>query len=133
MKQFFNKLNPYYQTSLFSAVLLVLINLVLMFMYFIGLSEITLGLSLGVLFALIIYLINGIIEDRQNEKRAYHLSVTFIFIRLILLALFLLGIGFLYYRGNVHAFNIFAVAGGYFLVEFIFIVIMMRKKDDLRY
>ena len=73
-------------------------------------------------------MINGIIE----QLHGYRLSVAYIFIRLLLLVGFMLGMSFLYYRSNVHTFNIIAIAGGYFLVEIIFIVLHLRYKDGSR-
>ena len=128
----FHKLNIFYKTALISFLLGVILSLVLMFLFFIGWAEIILGLIIGLLFGIIIYVINGIIENRQTNQRSYRLSIAFIFIRLVLLVGFMLGMGFLYYRGNVHTFNVIAIAGGYFLVELTFILLHLRERHDLR-
>ena len=121
----FNKLNTYYKTALLSLFTGVGLSLILMFLFFIGQSEIILGLIIGILFGIIIYVINGIIE----QFHSYRLSVAYIFIRLLFLVGFMFGMSFLYYKGNVHAFNVVAIAGGYFVVEIIFIVLHLRYKD----
>ncbi len=131
MTSFWNKLNVYYKTALLSLAIGVVLSLVLMFLFFIGQGEIVLGLSLGIMFGIIIYMINGIIENKQLNSGGYRLSVAFVFIRLVLLAGFLVGMAFLYYPGNVHTFNIIAIAGGYFLVEIAFIVLHLRNRNDL--
>ena len=131
MTSFWNKLNVYYKTALLSLAIGVVLSLVLMFLFFIGQGEIVLGLSLGILFGIIIYLINGIIENKQEESHKYRLTVAFMFTRLVLLVGFMVGMGLLYYPGNVHAFNIIAIAGGYFIVEIAFIVLHLRKRNDL--
>lgn len=131
MTSFWNKLNVYYKTALLSLAIGVVLSLVLMFLFFIGQGEIVLGLSLGILFGIIIYLINGIIENKQEDSHKYRLTVAFMFTRLVLLVGFMVGMGFLYYPGNVHAFNIIAIAGGYFIVEIAFIVLHLRKRNDL--
>ena len=131
MTSFWNKLNVYYKTALLSLAIGVVLALILMFLFFMGLGEIVLGISLGILFGIIIYLINGIIENKQEESNKYRLSVAFVFIRLVLLVGFMVGMGFLYYPGNVHTFNIIGIAGGYFIVEIAFIVLHLRKRNDL--
>ena len=70
-------------------------------------------------------------ENKQEESHKYRLTVAFMFTRLVLLVGFMVGMGFLYYPGNVHAFNIIAIAGGYFIVEIAFIVLHLRKRNDL--
>ena len=120
----FNKLNVYYKTALLSLFVGVVLTLALMFLFFIGQSEIILGLILGLLFGTIIYMINGIIEQHQG----YRLSVAFIFTRLILLIGFMVGMALLYYKGNVHLFNVIAIAGGYFISEVLFIVLHLRER-----
>lgn len=132
MLTFFNKLNIFYKTALLSLVLGAVLTLALMFLFFIGWAEIILGLIIGILFGIIIYVINGIIESRQINQNTYHFSIAFVFIRLILLIVFMFGMGFLYYRGNVHAFNVIAIAGGYLLVEILFILLHLRERHDLR-
>ena len=123
----FNKLNIFFKTALLSFILGVVLSLALMFLFFIGWSEIILGLIIGIIFGIIIYVINGIIDNRQIEQKSYRLSIVFIFVRLALLVGFMLGMGFLYYRANVHSFNVIAIAGGYFLVELTFIILQDRK------
>ena len=132
MLTFYNRLNIFFKTAFLSFLLGVVLSLALMFLFFIGWSEIILGLIIGILFGIIIYVINGIIDNRQLEHNGYRLSVAFVFVRLVLLVGFMLGMGFLYYRGNVHAFNIIAIAGGYFLVELTFILLHLRERHDLR-
>ena len=128
----FNKLNTYFKTAVLSFLLGVVLTLTLMFLFFIGQSEIILGLILGIIFGIIIYVINGIIDNKQSEQNGYRLSIAFIFIRLVLLIVFMLGMGFLYYRAGVHSFNIIAIAGGYFLVEIIFILLHLRERNVVR-
>lgn len=131
MTSFWNKLNVYYKTALLSLGVGAVLSLVLMFLFFIGQGEIVLGLILGILFGIIIYMINGIIENKQLNSGGYRLSVAFVFIRLVLLVGFMVGMGFLYYQGGVHTFNIIGIAGGYFIVELLFIVLHLRKRNDL--
>ena len=123
----FNKLNIYYKTAVLAFLSGVFLNLVLLFLFFIGWSEIILGLILGLIFGIIIYMINGLIENSRFNSKGYRLLVAFIFIRLALLVGFIFGMSFLYYRANVHTFNVFAIGGGYLLVEAIFIALHLRE------
>ena len=124
----FNKLNIYYKTSVLAFLSGVLLTLVLMFLFFIGWGEIVLGLILGIIFGIIIYMINGIIENKQLNAKSYRPLVAFIFIRLALLVGFIFGMSFLYYRANVHTFNVLAIGGGYLFVEAIFIILHLRER-----
>ena len=124
----FNKLNIYYKTAFLSLVVGAVLSLVLMFLFFIGQSEIILGLIIGILFGIIIYMINGLIDRTQNNK----LLIGFIFTRLLLLIGYMFGMSFLYYQGGVHTFNVIAIAGGYLLVELIFILLHVRYRDGTR-
>ena len=58
MTSFWNKLNVYYKTALLSLAIGVVLALILMFLFFMGLGEIVLGISLGILFGIIIYISN---------------------------------------------------------------------------
>ena len=127
MPKALEKLNVYYRTAIFSLFIGVLIDLALLVLFFIGYAEIPLGILLGVLFGNIIYIINGIIEDKGKDQKAYRLATAFIFIRLLLLVGFIVGMSYLYYRGNVHTFNVFALAGGYFICEIVFIVLHLKE------
>lgn len=120
----FNKLNVFYKTAILAFMLGAVLTLALMFLFFIGYSEIILGLILGLLFGIIIYVINGLVDEYRGNR----LLITFIFVRLALLVGFILGMSFLYYMGNVHTFNVIAIAGGYMLTEIIFIVLHLRNR-----
>ena len=128
MIKFFNKLNVYYQTALLSCGSGVVLSLALLFLFFIGWGEIVLGLIIGILFGIIIYMINGLIENKYANGKHYRLSVAYIFIRLGLLVGFILGMSFLYYNGGVHTFNVIAITGGYLLVETVFILLHLREQ-----
>ena len=129
MLTFFNKLNIFFKTAIISFLVGVILALILMFLFFIGYAEIVLGLIIGIIFGIIVYVINGIIENYQLRSNNYRFSVAFVFIRLVLLIGFMFGMAALYYIGNVHTFNVIAVAGGCFLVELIFILLHLRYKD----
>ena len=129
MIAYYNKLNNYFKTAVLSFLLGVVLTLALMFLFFIGWSEIILGLLLGIIFGIIMYVVNGLIESKRVSDHSYRLLVAFIYIRLALVVGFIFGMSALYYWGNVHAFNVIAIAGGYLLVELIFILLHVRNRD----
>ena len=111
MKKWFDKLNIYFKCSILSAIFLLLSTISLPLFNHFNLLEIPLGYLLGSAFGILIYFVNGLLEEKN--KQTYKWAVVFITFRYFLFALFLILLGLCYYYWEIRIFNLFAFASGY--------------------
>lgn len=132
MKESFNKLNIYFRVTICSLILLVLFTLALTFLFFVGHLDIPLGLILGASINIISYFVLGLLEQKMKNNSKGLGSIFVTISRFVILAVFLVLSGWLYYGKQIHIFNIFAVVGGYIYPLFVLLVLtVIQKKENL--
>ena len=109
----FNKLNLFYKIAIISFVVLLVIEAILSFLFFIGYSEVPLGIALGSLVSIICYLLTGIVDSKK--RRNTNMVILVIFLRLLICAGLIVLTAILYYRLDFKYFNVLATAGGFLL------------------
>ena len=126
MKDWYRNLKIEYQVSLWSAIIILGLFILCIPFYFFSLMEIPQGILLGGGISILIYLILGLFNNPEKPKKSLVITFVAIAIRLVIIGGILFLVGWLYYRMNMRAFNIFAVAGSYILP--IIINIILAKK-----
>ena len=94
--------------------------------------EIPQGILLGGMVAILIYLFLGLFNNEEKKKESLVITVVILIVKFILIAGLLVLIGWLYYGNNFKAFNIFAVAGGYFIPLIIHVILVRKEKTSGR-
>ena len=125
MKKWFGKLNIYFKCSILSAIFLLLGALSLPIFNIFHLLEIPLGYILGSGFGIVIYFVNGLLEEKNNQT--YKWAVVFITLRYFLFALFLILLGLCYYYWEIRIFNLISFVGGYVTCIIISIIIYLLE------
>lgn len=127
MKDWYLNLKLEYKVVVWSLVVtLGLFTLTIPF-YFFSLMEIPQGILLGGITGAIIYIFLGLFSNPEKPKKTIVFTVVTMIIRLLVIAGILFLVGWLYYGLGFKAFNIFAVAGGYF-IPLVIHVILVRKE-----
>ena len=85
--------------------------------------EIPQGIALGGCVGIINYLLIGLTNNEEKPKKSQVLLIILIAVRLLVIALVLFFVGWLYYAKNLKAFNLFATAGGYLIIVAINIIL----------
>ena len=129
MKDWYKNLKIEYQVSLWSAIVIVGLFILCIPFYFFSLMEIPQGILLGGEISILIYLFLGLFNNPEKPKKSLVVTFVVIAIRLLVIGGILFLVGWLYYRMNVKAFNIFAVAGSY-LVPIVIHLILARKGQE---
>lgn len=127
MKYWYAHLNSSLKTAVWSVLVLAILVILLSPLFFFSLMEIPLGIALGGSVGILNYLILGLIDNKENKKVNTTLTIVTIAVRLFVIMGVLVLVGFLYYKQNIKLFNIFAVAGSYF-ISFIVSIFILRKE-----
>lgn len=127
MKEWYRKLNIPMRTAVLSLVALLIVLVITSFLFFIGYSEIPLGILLGGGVGIISYALLGLVNNNGSKKPIA--SIVLMIVRFLIVMGVLVLVGYLYYVEQIHLFNIFAVTGGYLLtVMCLFIAIRKEGK-----
>ena len=127
MKNWYAHLNLNLKTVVWSIIVVAILVIALSPLFFFSLMEIPLGIALGGSVGILNYLILGLIDDKEYKKVNLVLTIVTIIVRFLVIAGVLVLVGFLYYKLNIKLFNIFAVAGSYF-ISFIVSIFILRKE-----
>ena len=127
MKNWYTNLNSSLKTVVWSAIVVAILVILLSPLFFFSLMEIPLGIALGGSVGILNYLILGLIDDKEYKKANLVLTIVTIIVRFLVIAGVLVLVGFLYYKLSIKLFNIFAVAGSYF-ISFIVSIFILRKE-----
>lgn len=127
MKNWYAHLNSNLKTVVWSIIVVAILVIALSPLFFFSLMEIPLGIALGGSVGILNYLILGLIDDKEYKKVNLVLTIVTIIVRFLVIAGVLILVGFLYYKLNIKLFNIFAVAGSYF-ISFIVSIFILRKE-----
>ena len=127
MKNWYANLNSSLKTVVWSAIVVTILVILLSPLFFFSLMEIPLGIALGGSVGILNYFILGLIDDKEYKKANLVLTIVTIIVRFLVIAGVLVLVGFLYYKLSIKLFNIFAVAGSYF-ISFIVSIFILRKE-----
>ena len=128
MKEWYASLKLEYKVVVWSLLVLAGITLLLIPLFFFSLMEIPQGIALGGGVGTIVYLFLGLFNNKDNPKKSLTLTVITMIVRFLVIAGVLFLVGWLYYAIGFKAFNIFAVAGGYF-IPLVINIILVRKEN----
>ena len=114
MNKWFDKLNIYLKCSTLSAIFFLLINIGFIPCYVVGEISLPLGINLGLVVGILVYVVTGILELKFPKSHLWViiLNVT----RFLLFAGILILIAICYYKIGIKLFNLFTYVGGYLLV-----------------
>ena len=114
MNKWFDKLNIYLKCSTLSAIFFLLINIGFIPCYVVGELSLPLGINLGLVVGILVYVVTGILELKFPKSHLWViiLNVT----RFLLFAGILILIAICYYKIGIKLFNLFTYVGGYLLV-----------------
>ncbi len=129
MNNWFSSLNTYYKIAVVSAFVTLVAFAGTSCLFFFDLGEIPLGILLGSSIGVIFYAVLGKISNKENSGKP---TVTIVaqVIRFVLIAGALVLSGWLYYKENLHIFNIFAVLGGY-AIPLLTLIFISRKETNI--
>lgn len=128
MKEWYRQLRLEYQVALWSAIVIVGLVILCVPFFFFSLMEIPQGIALGGLLSIIIYIVLGLCNNEEKAKQSLVLTIMVIAVKMVLIAGVLFLVGWLYYGKGFHAFNIFAVAGAYFIPLIVHLILVRKEK-----
>lgn len=127
MKDWYRQLRLEYKVVVWSLIVICTLMLLAIPCYFFSLMEIPNGIALGGGIAVILYLILGLCDTEEKSKKSLIITVIVLIIRFLIIGGLLFLVGWLYYRIGFKAFNIFAVAGGYFIPLPVHIIVSRKE------
>ncbi len=128
----FKALNIFLQTFICSLILIIVVFLCMIPLIIFGYGDIAYGFVLGGFISIMGDLVLGLMTNKHNDDRKYaKKTVAVLVIRLVVLALVLVGASVLYYLFNIELFNIFSIVVGYFipLLVLLLLSVLERKKN----
>ena len=125
----YHSLNIYFKIVVWSVVLMIITTLVSVYFFTVNQYEVPLGIIIGLGLGAFLYAMTGLIVLKDKDSNWLLASN---FIRLLVLGGAIFGVGFLYYKMNIHAINLFALVGGYTAVIIIFVILTLieNKKES---
>ena len=127
MKDWYRQLRLEYKVVVWSLIVICTLMLLAIPCYFFSLMEIPNGIALGGGIAVILYLILGLCDTEEKSKKSLVITIVILIIRFLIIGGLLFLVGWLYYKIGFKAFNIFAVAGGYFIPLPVHIIVSRKE------
>lgn len=127
MKKWFLSLDICYKTALVSAIVMLIALAGTSCLFFLGWREIPFGIILGCSVGIISYLLMGMVNVKTPKKPTGTIIMTII--RFVLIAAVLFMSAWFYYKLNLRLFNIFAVAGSYFIPTICLCIILVSGRE----
>ena len=128
MKDLYKSLKLEYKIVVWSLIALAALTICLIPLFFFSLMEIPQGILLGGGIGVITYLFLGLFNNPEKPKKSLIITTIIIIVRFLVIAGILFLVGWLYYKEDMKAFNIFAVTGGYLLTIVINIILVRKEK-----
>ena len=128
MRDWYLKLKIEYQVVVWSFLTIVGLITLAIPCFFFSLMEIPQGIALGGSVSVVIYLILGLFNNPEKAKKSLVITVVVLIVKLLVIGGILFLVGWLYYGIGFKAFNIFAVAGGYFIPMVIHLILVRKEK-----
>lgn len=135
MKSLFLKigqLNIFIKTTIYSALLSLVLFILLIPLMFLSYPDIPLGFIVGALIGCLGYLFVGLVKkDDEHLKKYTAKIITILTIRLIVLIIAMIISAYCYYSLHWHYLNVFTMIGGYFipLIVLISLYLLERRKN----
>ena len=123
-------LNIEFKTVIWSTIVTIGLVTLMIPLFFLSWMEIPLGITLGGLVGIITYLFLGLFNNKNKPMKSLALTIIVMVVRLLVIAGILFLVGWLYYANNIKLFNIFAVAGGYFISLVVNIIVLEKEKKS---
>ena len=126
--RFFLEANNSIKTAIITYLTTLIALISTSFLFFNGMMDIPLGILLGGVLFGTLSLVSGIVEPKDDNRKAPIFSIILIAIRFLLLIASTLIIAFMYYRWNLPVFNVFAFIGAYTVNIIILIIVHLVSK-----
>ena len=123
----YQKLNVYFKTVLWTSIITLGICILLIPLFFFSLMEIPLGILLGGFIGILYYVAASFNQKDEYNRTALTIDVVLIIARFVLFAGALIGLALMYYKANMHIFNIFSFVGSYLLSLLIYMIISRKE------
>lgn len=128
MVNWYRRLNIDYKTVVWSTIITIGLVFLMMPLFFLSWMEVPLGMALGSSIGILTYLLLGLFDNKNKAKTSLGLAVVIMTIRFITIGGILFLVGWLYYSKDIKLFNIFAVAGGYFIALIVSIFLLRKER-----
>ena len=128
MKDWYKQLRLEYQVAFWSVIVVLGLFVLCIPFFFFSLMEIPQGIALGGITSILIYIVLGLCNNEEKAKRSLVLTIVVIFLKMALIGGLLFLVGWLYYGLGFKAFNIFAVAGSYFIPLIVHLILVRKEK-----
>ena len=130
MKDWYRQLNNEFKTVVWSLIIISGLVICLIPCFFFSLMEIPQGIALGGGVGILIYLLFGLFDKKDNPKKSLVFTVALIVVKFVVIAGLLFLVGWLYYSVGMKAFNLFATAGGYTIPLLVYIFIVKTERTN---
>ncbi len=123
----YQKLNVYFKTVLWTSIITIGVCILLIPLFFFSLMEIPLGILLGGFIGILYYFVASFNQKDEYNHTALTIDVVLIIARFVIFAGALIGLALMYYKANIHIFNIFSFVGSYLLSLLIYMIISRKE------
>ena len=128
MKEWYRGLKIEYRVVIWSLIVILSLIILSIPLFFFSWMEIPQGIALGGGVAIVIYLLLGLFNKESEPRKTITITAIIVTVKLLLIGGLLFLVGWLYYSVGFKAFNIFAVAGGYFIPLIIHLILVRKEK-----
>ncbi len=132
MKVWYRQLRNEYKIAVWSTIIILALVVVTIPCFFFSLMEIPQGIALGGLIGIVTYLLLGITNNEEKQKKSLVFAVIIMILRFLLLTGIMVLVAWLYYAKGVKAFNPFAVVGGYSVTLIVNAILVVKEKESVR-
>ena len=126
--KFFKNLNNSFKAGIITLILTFIALIATIYLFFIDLKEVPLGILLGGIIFGGISLLGGLAENYDEKNQSTKFSIIIIIAKFFFTVLTLIGAALLYYLADIHLFNIFAIVGAYTVNVIVTIVVYLIYK-----
>ncbi len=130
MKDWYSNLKIEYRIVVWSLIVILGLVISLIPCFFFSLMEIPQGIALGGSVSVIVYLFFGLFNNKEKPIKSLAITIVIIAIKVLVIGAVLFLVGWLYYGVGFKAFNIFAVAGAYFIPLGIHLILVRKEKSS---
>ena len=127
MIKFYQKLNIYLKVVFWDLIISIGVAILLIPLFFFSLMEIPLGILLGMAIGCLYYFFAGMNQRESYEKTAMTIDVILLVVRFVLFMGVFVGISLMYYKGNMHIFNVYSYIGSYLFSLLIFLFLSRKE------
>ena len=126
MKKWFSQLNICYKTAFINAAIVMVAALATLFLIWFNYGEIPFGILLGGIIGTASYVFMGSVDNNTNKRAIATIILTVVRFLIIGAVIFLAA--WLYYKLELHYFNVFAVAGSYLVSPIVLAIVYGKER-----